>query len=135
MSNQGPSESKDEFLNKYLTVQAAEKENQRLEIESNKEIRFKEMETAIALEKIETEKLSIHFTAYNETQKRKYKIVTGMCLVGAGVLIFSCFLLYVNHPFGITIFSSALSMVAGIFGGVGIKSFLSSVGDESDSSN
>lgn len=115
-------------INKFLEVQSKELDVRNAEINSKnidshnqKEIRLKEIDKSVEVEQIEKEKMKIFFDADEKQEKRKFVIILIAMLLGVGIVVFSCYMLYDNHPYGVTSFFSSLSFIAGILSGFSLK--------------
>jgi hypothetical protein len=109
-----------EVRSKELDLRSKEIENRNLESHNNKEIRIHEIDKSVEIEKIEKEKMQIFFDEDEKSASRKFVLTLMGIIIGIALLGFSCYLLFFNHKYGITLFFSTLSFVAGIFSGIGI---------------
>lgn len=114
-------------LNKFLDVQskeldirAKEIESRNLEIQKNAEIRKHEIDNSVEVQKTEFEKLKIFIAADEKSASRKFILTLSAIVLGIVLMVFSCYLLFIDHKYGITLFFSTLSFVAGVFSGIGL---------------
>ncbi|MCW7474874.1 hypothetical protein [Leptospira levettii] len=122
--------NKDLQFSKWLELQIQEAQNRALEIESDKAIKLKEIESASEMEKHEIEKIKIIAGAQDNSERRVFRLAAALVLSAISLLGFSCYLLVIDSKFAITVFSSSITFITGLIGGFGLKSIFS--GSDSD---